>query len=73
MLNNGVELDLNLNLIRKKDFSWNVSLNATHYKNKITMLNEDNKGFVLDGHAGYVNGNYFHGEGLPLHTLYMNK
>ena len=73
MLNNGVELDLNLNLIRKKDFSWNVSLNATHYKNKITMLNEDNKGFVLDGHAGYVNGNYFHGEGLPLHTLYMKK
>lgn len=73
MLNNGVELDLNLNLIRKKDFSWNVSLNATHYKNKITMLNDDNKGFVLDGHAGYVNGNYFHGEGLPLHTLYMKK
>ena len=54
MLNNGVELDLSLDIIRKRDFSWNVNLNATHYKNKITMLNEDNKGSVLDGHAGYV-------------------
>lgn len=73
MLNNGVELDLSLDIIRKRDFSWNVNLNATHYKNKITMLNEDNKGSVLDGHAGYVNGGYFHGEGLPLHTLYLKR
>ena len=37
------------------------------------MLNEDNKGYSLDGHPGYINGYYFHGEGLPLHTFRLKK
>ncbi len=73
MLNRGVELDLHYNVIRTRDFNWNISLNATHYKNKVLMLNEDNKGYSLDGHPGYINGYYFHGEGLPLHTFRLKK
>ncbi len=73
MLNRGVELDLHYNAIRTRDFNWNISLNATHYKNKVLMLNEDNKGYSLDGHPGYINGYYFHGEGLPLHTFRLKK
>ncbi len=73
MLNQGVEFDLHFNVLKTRDFNWNINLNATHYKNEVLMLNEDNKGNVLDGHPGYVNGLYFHGEGLPLHTFRLKK
>ncbi len=73
MMNRGLELDLHFNIFKTRDFSWNIGLNATHYRNKILMLNEDNRGNILDGHAGYVNGLYFHGEGLPLHTFRLKK
>ena len=73
MLNQGVEIDLHYNVIRTKDFNWTVNFNATHYKNKVLMLNEDNKNGTLDGYSGYVNGNYFTGEGLPLHTFRLKR
>ena len=73
MLNQGVELDLHYTPIRTNDFSWTISLNATHYRNRIVMLNEDNKGYDLEGHPGYINGYYFIGEGLPLHTFRLKK
>ncbi len=73
MLNQGVELDLHYTPIRANDFTWTINFNATHYRNKVVMLNEDNKGYSLDGHPGYINGYYFHGEGLPLHTFRLKK
>ncbi len=73
MLNRGVEFDLHFNPIRTKDLNWMINLNATHFRNKITMLNEDNKGSVLDGHPGYVSGSYFYGEGLPMHTFRLKR
>jgi TonB-linked SusC/RagA family outer membrane protein len=73
MMNRGVELDLHWNAIKTKDFSWMINFNATHFKNKILMLNEDNKGYDLEGHPGYINGYYFYGEGLPLHTFRLKK
>ncbi|WP_343561687.1 SusC/RagA family TonB-linked outer membrane protein [Sphingobacterium sp.] len=38
MTNKGVELSLTGNLIRKKDFNWNLTLNLTTIKNKITKM-----------------------------------
>ena len=73
MVNRGVEVDLHFTPIRTKDLSWMINLNATHYKNKITMLNDDNKGSMLDGHPGYVSDPYFYGEGLPMHTFRLKK
>jgi len=73
MLNTGVELDVNFGLVRSRDFNWDIRVNATAYKNKITMLHESNKSAVLDGHNGYINGSYFYGEGLPLHTFYIRR
>ncbi len=73
MVNRGVEFDLHFTPIRTKDFAWNINVNATHYRNKVTMLNEDNRGSILEGHPGYVNGNYFIGEGLPLHTFRLKR
>ena len=73
MVNRGVEFDLHFNPIRTKDWNWMINFNATHYKNKVTKLDEEDKGNILDGHPGYVNGNYFVGEGLPLHTFRLKK
>ncbi len=73
MVNKGVEFDLHFTPIRTKDLVWNINVNATHYKNKILMLNEDNRGSLLEGHPGYVSGNYFIGEGLPLHTFRLKR
>ena len=73
MMNKGVELDLHFNVLRTKDVNWTVNLNATHYRNKVLMLQEDNKKNILDGHPGYVNGSYFYGEGLSVHTFRLKK
>jgi len=41
MTNTGVELTLNANPVRTHDFSWNISLNFAHNKNKVTKLSND--------------------------------
>lgn len=73
MTNHGVEFDLHFTPIRTKDLTWSINLNATHYKNKIIMLDEDNKNASLEGHPGYVYGSYFYGEGLPMHTFRLRR
>lgn len=41
MTNKGIEIMLNMDILRKKDFSWNMSLNLSHNKNEITKLSSD--------------------------------
>ncbi|MEO5948153.1 MAG: SusC/RagA family TonB-linked outer membrane protein [Chitinophagaceae bacterium] len=38
MTNKGIEVQLTANPIRKKDFNWNITVNATSYKNKLTKM-----------------------------------
>lgn len=38
MDNNGLELTLNYGIIKKKDFTWDISYNLTYNENKITNL-----------------------------------
>lgn len=73
MRNIGIELDLHGTIIRTKDFTWDVNLNLTHYKNTIEELAAEHKNMEVDGHPGYANGNNFLGEGLSLYTFYMQK
>ncbi len=73
MVNRGVELSLVYNAIRSKDLTWSINLNATHYRNKITKLNPENRSAVLDGHQGYVSNYNFYGEGLPIYTWRVPK
>ncbi|MFT4832231.1 MAG: TonB-linked SusC/RagA family outer membrane protein [Psychroserpens sp.] len=40
-VNSGFELDLNLGLVRTKDFSWNFNINASTLKNEITKLPQE--------------------------------
>ena len=73
MKNEGVEFSFNFNPIRKKNFNWNIYLNATHYKNKITKLPEQFKTINVEGYDGYATGLSFLGEGLSINTFYMPK
>lgn len=41
MTNKGIELMLNVDVIRGKQFSWNTSINLSHNKNEITRLSND--------------------------------
>lgn len=73
MSNRGVEVELNAELVRTRNFSWSVGLNATHYKNKITNIPDQKKLKAYEGHNGYESGNYFYGEGLPMWTRYLYR
>lgn len=41
MSNKGIEIMLNLDVIRKKTFTWNTSVNLSHNKNEITKLSNE--------------------------------
>ena len=73
MRNQGVELDLKATPIKTNDFTWDINLNLTHYKNKITYLSEQSKTMTVDGVPGYSSGNYYFGEGEPLYTYRMKR
>ena len=73
MRNRGIEIELNADLIRKKDFVWSVSLNATHYKNELVKLPEQYKNnTTADGkHVGRISGNNFLTEGKSIYSFYL--
>lgn len=73
MNNKGVEIDLKYIPVKTRNVTWNIGFNATHYRNKISRLAESKKTDIIDGHAGYVNGLYYYGEGLPMYTNYVQK
>lgn len=73
MINRGVELSLSGDVIRTQNILWNVSLNLTHVKNKVTYLADEHKTNQIDGYNGYIDGSYFFAEGLPLYTYYMKS
>lgn len=73
MNNRGVELDLRYTPFNKKNFSWTINFNMTHYKNKITYLPAEKKTTEMEGHGGYMDGSRYYGEGLPINTWYMRQ
>lgn len=73
MTNQGIEAEFNATAIKTNDFTWDINLNLTHYKNKISYLPEERKTMVVDGVPGYSSGNYYYGEGEPLFTYRIKK
>lgn len=71
LVNSGVEVDLNAEIIRARNINWSVNFNISHNKNEITFLPEEKRNATLDGHQGYTSGYRFYGEGLPINTWYM--
>ena len=67
MRNSGVEFELNLNLLRKKNVTWDFNLNGTHYKNKILRLPSDYPTY------GKQVGNAWREVGQPLYNYYLKE
>ncbi len=72
MVNQGVEVELGADIIRRKNFVWNFGLNLTHYKNKITRLPDQYKNNTTDDGKlkGYNSGTRFLAEGHPFFSVY---
>jgi TonB-linked SusC/RagA family outer membrane protein len=58
MKNTGVEFEVGVDVVKTNDFKWNINLNATHYKNKLTRLPAD-KQELIDKDGGYQAGSYW--------------
>ncbi len=71
MVNRGVEVELFADIIRTKDFTWSFDVNASFINNKITAIAAKNKTLNVEGYDGYISGNHFYGEDLPLYTYYL--
>ncbi|MDR2148438.1 MAG: SusC/RagA family TonB-linked outer membrane protein [Tannerella sp.] len=73
MYNTGIELDLGVNVLKLRDFTWDVNLNLATQKNRITLLHEDKKTSSLYNangkeYKGYNLGNYFVSEDVSIYT-----
>ncbi len=73
VINKGIEIGLNGNLIRKQNFSWDLSTNLTFLKNEITN-------FVGEIPTGEVNGQGLSGAfaqliktGYPINSFYLKN
>ena len=44
LFNRGIELELNVDLVRTRDFTWNVGANLATLKNEVTKLAKDGNG-----------------------------
>ena len=73
MVNQGVEIELGADLIRRKNFVWNFGLNGTYYRNKITRLPDQYKEKTThDGKLkGYHSGSSFLAEGESMMQWYI--
>ncbi len=67
MSNQGVEFEINVDIMNRKDFKWTVSLVGSHYKNKILTLPEENR------EEGIVSGNFKLMEGKSRYEYYTYK
>ena len=63
--NEGVEATLNLGLVRSTDFTWDFSVNASHYTNKMTKMPESQS--VISS------GNYRIENGRSLNDFYLRQ
>lgn len=66
MTNSGLELDLNWNVLKTKDFNWSIFANATMIKNEINELHPDLEGQLIDGSRIYE-------EGESMYRMYLTE
>ena len=73
MVNQGIEIELGADLIRRKNFVWNFGLNGTFYRNKVTRLPDQYKQNTShDGKLqGYHSGSSFLAEGQSMMQWYI--
>ncbi len=64
MKNTGIELEVSADVVKTREFNWNVALNLTHYKNELTRLPSDKDP------EGYQAGSYWRKIGGSLYDYY---
>ena len=65
MKNNGFEVLLNLGIIRNQDFQWDLSINASTIKNKITKM--------PDGQDAFINGTKRIAKGRSIYDFWLRE
>lgn len=80
MTNKGVEFNINAQVLRKRDFTWDASFNLTYNKNTITNLtvvpqDVNYIGFLSGGIAGGIGGQFVQigSVGYSKNTFYLYK
>lgn len=73
MCNYGIDIDLRGGIIRTRDWTWDITLNVSHLKNKVLRLPKTNRSQEVNGHWGNGSGGFFIGEGLPLYSYFSAK
>lgn len=73
MKNTGVEINLNSDIVTTRNFNWNLGINLSWERNRITKLPEDKKLYEQEGHPGYISGSFYYAEGLPMRTWRLKK
>ncbi len=74
MSNRGIEIETDFDVVRTRDFRFNIFANATFLKNKIIKLPDQNKDGIISGNKKFVEGGdryaYFtyHWEGVDQMT-----
>lgn len=68
MKNTGIEVTVGADIIKNSDLTWNVSLNATHYKNELTKLPASKPAELFPD--GYQAGSYWRKIGGTLYDWY---
>lgn len=63
--NRGVELSFDVDVVKNKDWRWNVGANATWMKNEIVTLPEQNR------KNGIITGNYKYMEGHGVYDFFV--
>lgn len=70
MKNTGIEFEISIDLIKRRNLYWNVTLNGTHYKNELTKLPSD-KSDLVRYPDGYQSGSYWRKLGGSLYDFYL--
>ena len=78
LFNEGVELELNYDVVKRRNIKWDVFANISTLRNRITMLHDDKKTtsyFDLEGNEyfGYTSGSFFIAEGSSLYSWRLKE
>jgi TonB-linked SusC/RagA family outer membrane protein len=73
MNNLGIEAELTADIIVTPNVTWSVNGNISWQRNRVTRLPDEVKEYNVEGYDGFINGELYVGEGLPMNTWYMRK
>lgn len=78
LYNTGVELDLQVNILNRKNLKWDVNANISTMRNRISKLDDEHKTsyyYTSSGKRvnGYSSGNFFIAEGQSIYTWRMKE